>query len=132
MINSRPIIPISDDKSDLIPLTPVHFLIIMRNPFLVPVPATYDEYENSNWQAITQMVQNFCHRWSAEYLTSLQPCKKWLSEQDYLHNDDVVYIINEITPPEKWPLGQVTALHPGKDGNFLRVSKTNSSRFTNV
>ena len=51
------------------------------------------------------------HRWSAEYLSSLQPRKKWLSEQDSLQIDDVVYFTNEITPPRKWPLSQVTVLH---------------------
>ena len=63
-----------------------------------------------------------------EYLTSLQPSKKWLSEQDSLQIDDVVYITNEITPPGKWSLGKVTALHPGKDGNVsvveLRACRT--------
>ena len=55
--------------------------------------------------------------------------QKWLSEQDSLQIDAVVYITNEITPPGKWPLGRVTALHPGKDGN-VRVVKLNTATTT--
>ena len=39
VFNSRPLIPISNDKTNLTLLTPAHFLI-MRNLFLVPVPDT--------------------------------------------------------------------------------------------
>ena len=49
-----------------------------------------------------------------------QQRSKWLTIQRQLEVDDMVLIKDELTPPTKWPLGRVTALHPGKDG-LVRV-----------
>ena len=65
VLNSRPIIPLSDDPTDLQPLTPAHFLI-MRNSFLVPVPdqSRVKVSLGKRWDNVTRMVQSFWARWS--------------------------------------------------------------------
>ena len=55
---------------------------------------------------------------------------KWLTIQRQLEVDDMVLIMEELTPPTKWPLGRVTALHPGKDGLVRVVDvKTATSQY---
>ena len=118
VLNSRPILPISDDISDLTTLTPAHFLI-QRNSFLVPVPDLTKEKVpiGKRWENVTQMVQQFWNRWSKEYLTTLQQRNKWTTPQTSLQRGDLVFITSETTPPGKWPMGLVTATFPGKDGH---------------
>ena len=77
ILNSRSIIPLSNDPTDLQPLTPGHFLI-MRDSFLVPVP---DQTRvkvplGKRWDNVTRMVQSFWAHWSVEYLVTLHPRKK--------------------------------------------------------
>ena len=77
-LNSRPLIPLSDDASELCPLTPAHFLI-QRCSFLVPEPeaSTSKGSLSKRWELVTQLSQHFCRRWSSEYLSTLQLCLKW-------------------------------------------------------
>ena len=60
VLNSRPLIMLSNDPSDLQPLTPAHFLI-MRNSFLVPVrdQTRIKVPLGKRWDNVTRMVQRF-------------------------------------------------------------------------
>lgn len=80
-INSRPISHISDDPSDITPLTPGHFLI-GEAPITVPEETYLQTNTNrlSRWQITQRLLQDFWSRWSKEYLTNLQQRPKWLKE----------------------------------------------------
>ena len=65
---------------------------------------------------ISQLAQHFWQRWSTEYLTALQSRQKWRQQQDPLALGALVLIKSELTPPAKWPLAHVIAIHPGRDG----------------
>lgn len=121
-MNSRPICPLSDDPTDLTPLTPGHFLI--GGP-LVALPQM--DLENtpmnrlSRYQHLTKMIQHFWHRWSAEYLPSLNPRSKWWQDNSTpLKEGTMVLLKDDVHPPLKWPLGRIVHLHPGTD-NVVRV-----------
>ena len=62
-LNSRPLQLLSDDPSDIKPLTPAHFLI-HRESFLVPEEdmSTLKISLGKRWELITQMVQHFWQR----------------------------------------------------------------------
>ena len=77
-LNSRPLIPLSDDASELEPLTPAHFLI-QRSSFVVPEPDLTSSRVSlsKRWELVTQMVQHFWRRWTTEYLATLQLRNKW-------------------------------------------------------
>ena len=104
--------PVSDDASELQPLTPAHFLI-QRCSFLVPEP----DYSitkvtlSKRWKLVSQMAQHIWQRWSAEYLTSLQLRNKWQRTDQSLQAGDLVIIKNEISPPGRCPLGRVIEVH---------------------
>ena len=117
-LNSRPLVALADDSTDLAFLTPGDFLI-QRSSFIVPEP----DLTNSQipfgrrWRLITQLSQHFWARWSKEYISSLQKRNKWLFPQPCPSIGDLVLLKQENTPPGKWPMGKITAIHPG-DGGF--------------
>ena len=120
-LNSRPLVPLVDNATDLACLTPAHFLI-QRDSFLVPEPDLTNECIpfGKSWKLVTQMSQHFWSRWSKEYLSSLQKRNKWLFPKQSPAVGDLVLVKQENTPPGKWPLGRITALHPDDDG-LIRV-----------
>lgn len=130
-LNSRPLLPLSDDVGDVNALTPAHFLI-QRSSYLLP---THDISQEKiplgkRWEAVNQKSQIFWKRWSTEYLTSLQSRNKWNVAKPSLQIGDLVLLKDEITSPGKWPLGRVIDTHPGTD-NLVRVVtvKTATSTF---
>ncbi|GFW75215.1 uncharacterized protein TNCV_449191 [Trichonephila clavipes] len=64
-----------------------------------------------------------------EFISSLQPRKKWQDAQPNLKKDDIV-LIKEEGPPGTWPMARVLQVHPGNDG-LVRVAtvKTQDSVF---
>lgn len=120
-LNSRPLIPLSDDPADLNALTPGHFLI--GEPMsAVPDPNVMDIKQNrlSIWQLMQQIQQDFWLRWSKEYLSELQQRPKWKQPIENVKVGSLVIIKDECLPPTFWPLARVTETHPGEDG-MVRV-----------
>lgn len=116
ILNSRPLVPMSEDPSDLEVLTPGHFLI--GQPLVaLPEPNWKDINMSrlSRYQLIQKMYQNIWSRWHSEYLTSLQIRNKWYDHSDNLKLDDLVLIKDENSPPLQWRRGRVVELYPGKD-----------------
>ncbi|GFU64131.1 DUF5641 domain-containing protein, partial [Trichonephila clavipes] len=72
----------------------------------------------------------FWKKWSSEFISSLQPRKKWQDAQPNLKEDDIVLIKKEEGPPGTWPMARVLQVHPGNDG-LVRVAtvKTQDSVF---
>ncbi|GFV76332.1 integrase catalytic domain-containing protein [Trichonephila clavipes] len=73
--------------------------------------------------------RGFWKKWSSEFISSLQPRKKWQDAQPNLKEDDIV-LIKEEGPPGTWPMARVLQVHPGNDG-LVRVAtvKTQDSVF---
>ncbi|XP_071579117.1 uncharacterized protein [Temnothorax nylanderi] len=116
ILNSRPLEPLSDDPEDVSALTPGHFLI--GGPLTtIPEPSLIDLATSrlSRWQLIQQHVQQFWAQWSAHYLQRQQAISKWHHPNNNIKVGSIVLITDERSPPCKWPLARVTALHPGKD-----------------
>ena len=121
-LNSRPLFVPSSDASDLPAITPAHYLI---GSTLVAPPEPYDVKDNylsplNRWVLITKMGNQFWHSWRHDYLHTLQQRTKWREHSKNLSVGDVALVVNENTPPTRWPLGQITATLPGIDG-LVRV-----------
>ncbi|XP_071581073.1 uncharacterized protein [Temnothorax nylanderi] len=117
ILNSRPLEPLSDDPEDVSALTPGHFLI--GGPLTtIPEPSLIDLATSrlSRRQLIQQHVQQFWAQWSAHYLQRQQAISKWHHPNNNIKVGSIVLLTDERSPPCKWPLARVTALHPGKDG----------------
>lgn len=120
-LNSRPISPLSSDPNELEALTPSHFLTgtAENNIFELDIQ-DLNINRLAKWQKITQMYQHIWSRWTNEYLHTLQQRKKWHKKIMNIELNQLVLIIDENQPPNKWAIGRVLATHPGKDG-FVRV-----------
>ncbi|XP_063911125.1 uncharacterized protein LOC135128161 [Zophobas morio] len=128
ILNSRPLTPLSNDPNDLEPLTPGHFLIGSALTDL-PEPCLLAIKENrlTRWQRVEQLRQTFWRRWTAEYLTQLQPRNRWSQRNaNSISKGSMVVLRDENTPPLMWRLGRVVELHPGKD-NVVRVVSLKTS-----
>ncbi|GFR11380.1 DUF1759 domain-containing protein [Trichonephila clavata] len=62
----------------------------------------------------------FWKKWSSDFLSSLQPRKKWQVSQPNLKEDDIV-LIKEEGPLGTWPMSRLLLVHPDNDG-LIRVA----------
>lgn len=121
LLNSRPLTPLSADPADLSALTPGHFLI---GAPLTAIPE--DDLRNipinklKRWQQLQMFTQHIWHRWSRDYLHTLQERSKWNKKSQNLMVGDLVVVQDVSTPPLNWPLARIVATHPGSD-NVVRV-----------
>lgn len=123
ILNSRPLLPLSDDPTDLNFLTPGHFLV-GHNLTAVPEHNLCDISPNrlSSWQHCTKLQQDFWKKWSVDYLNRLQNRPKWLQPSANLNLNDLVLLKEDNLPPLNWRRGRVIELFPGTDGK-VRVVK---------
>ncbi|GFX26018.1 integrase catalytic domain-containing protein [Trichonephila clavipes] len=93
ILNSRPLVPLSDNINEYKVLTPGHF-IIGRPISAIPEPAILDISDNrlSRWQYTTKCVQTLWKRWKNDYLNHLQQRNKWQFEKN---NVAVGYLVQE-------------------------------------
>lgn len=120
-LNSRPLIPLSDDPTDFEALTPGHFL---TGSALKAVP----DYDYSStpfnrlrqWQQTQKIFHDVWKRWHTEYLATLQPRTKWLKPSTDMDVGRLVVLKDENSPPLRWQMARITELHPGADG-IIRV-----------
>ncbi|XP_011858078.1 PREDICTED: uncharacterized protein LOC105555663 [Vollenhovia emeryi] len=122
MLNSRPLTPLTNDPSDLNVLTPAHFLI--GDPLMQPVQVNYLDTPNnrlSHWQQLQRVRQLMWRRWQQEYLQELQKRGKWTTPGVNIERNTLVLLMEDNTPPLRWPMGRVVETHPGADGQ-IRVA----------
>ncbi|CAG9137710.1 unnamed protein product [Plutella xylostella] len=117
ILNSRPLSPMSSSPTDLLSLSPGHFLI--GRP-LRSLPSPYVEEQNISplrrYARLEQIRQHFWQRWQREYISELQQRSKWRTNHSSLQIGDLVLIQEDNTSPLNWALGRVSRLYPGADG----------------
>jgi hypothetical protein len=118
ILNSRPITPMSTDPNDFGALTPGHFI---TGGILKALPQENLEdrkiHQMTRWQHVQQMTQHFDRRWRTEYLQTLQKSTKWFKDHPNLHVGTLVLLNDSesIIGPQKWILGRISEVFPGKD-----------------
>ncbi|KAF5302055.1 hypothetical protein FQR65_LT19138 [Abscondita terminalis] len=131
VLNSRPLLPLSNDPNDYSFLTPSHFLISDRMD-AIPEENVMDVAVNrlSRWKRLQQLNQHFWSRWRAEYLINLQRRNKWSqSVGSQLKIGQLVLIAEDNVPPRHWPIGRVIQTHPGRD-DVVRAATVKTPRDT--
>lgn len=121
-LNSRPLVPLSDDPTDIDALTPAHFLIgstmrALPESDLRAIPMN----RLTHYQQRQKLFQRYWQRWSKEYLTELQMVNKNL-QRTSIKVGDLAVLREDNQPPLCWPLARVIEVHPGKDGVVRVVS----------
>ncbi|GFT84638.1 integrase catalytic domain-containing protein [Trichonephila clavipes] len=109
-------------------LTQIEGLLNSR-PLLLPEELPSTSNHRDRWELLQNIKRGFWKKWSSEFISSLQPRKKWQDAQPNLKEDDIV-LIKEEGPPGTWPMARVLQVHPGNDG-LVRVAtvKTQDSVF---
>lgn len=128
VLNSRPLVPLSNDPNDLLVLTPAHFLIGTTFTSLPEKDLNELPYNRlSAWNLVVQLRQEFWNRWSKEYLNELTIRQKWFSPSTSAKIGMLVLIKDENLPSFQWPLARITAIHPGNDGIVRTVTLKTST-----
>ncbi|GFW93846.1 integrase catalytic domain-containing protein [Trichonephila clavipes] len=118
LLNSRPLSYVNDSDIECIStLTPSHFLT--GDVLSVPEELPSTSNHRDRWELLQNIKRGFWKKWSSDYISSLQPSKKWQDAQPNLMEDDIV-LIKEEGPPGTWPMARVLQVHPGNDG-LVRV-----------
>ncbi|XP_071575132.1 uncharacterized protein [Temnothorax nylanderi] len=120
-LNSRPLMPMSSDPSDLTALTPGHFLIgAPLNAIQQEDPTEVPTNRLNRYQLLVKLRQHFWTRWSREYLSQLQSRSKWrsaASDRNKVKPGDMV-ILKDTQIPFRWRLGRIIEAHPDKEGHI--------------
>ncbi|XP_048478565.1 uncharacterized protein LOC105389454 [Plutella xylostella] len=117
VLNSRPILPLSEDINDYCYLTPGHFLI---GTSLTMYPEVDNSETRNNrlsfWQQCTQLQQRFWKAWYKYYLNTLQNRSKWCQSMPNVTEGSLVLMREPNSPPLVWPMARVVKVFPGNDG----------------
>lgn len=128
ILNGRPLTKLSDDPTDLEPLTPDHILLMKGKPVLSPGLFNKDDvYVKRRWRQVQYIADLFWKRWVQEYLLLLQEQQKWNQERRNFVTGDVV-VMDSAAPRGSWLLGRVLETFPDKKGLVRTVrlqTKTN-------
>lgn len=131
ILNSRPLVSLSNDPADCMVLTPAHFLV-GRPLMSLPEPCPQDESHLERYERVSTIRHEFWKKWRRDYLQSLQKRAKWTKTQPNIKIGTVVTVRDDNLPPLQWSFGLIVALHPGKDGVVrvvtVRVGKNEFKR----
>jgi hypothetical protein len=125
-LNSRPLTPISSDPSEVDCLTPGHFLI--GRP-LIGLPVNISSESTPlpvRWRLVEQIYRHFWHRWSREYLHTLQQRAKWTRMSPNVKVGELFLIRDQNLPPSHWRMGRVIKTFPDSTG-VVRVAELQCS-----
>ncbi|CAH8505435.1 unnamed protein product [Schistosoma rodhaini] len=120
IINNRPLVPVTDDSSDLDAITPAKLLLLRENVTELTNVLSNDRY-SKRWKQANYLAQVFWRRWSKEYVSPLQRRYKWTQLERNIREGDLVMICSEFSEKNKWPLGLVQRVLPSKDGLVRQV-----------
>jgi len=141
VLNSRPLTYMYSDINEGEPLTPSHFLCCQR---LLNLPEQKPQSDLHNTDYIPgqestktlnrraryhdRLMKSLWALWRKEYLTSLREIFKTKEKTNIstVKQGEVV-IIHDNTPRNKWKLGVINTLLPGKDGTVRAVKLRTSN-----
>lgn len=122
VLNSRPLLPLSESSDDLNFLTPGHFLIgsaLTEHPEqdVSETPVNRLKF----WQQCCKVRQIFWRRWNLEYLHELQSRYKWQRTQKDLKMNTMVLLIEDNLPPLQWVVGRIIEVVKSPSDGHIRT-----------
>lgn len=129
MINSRPLVDVSNHPDEEEAITPNH-LLIGRSSASAPI-GEFDDDDlilRKQWRASQRLADLFWQRWVREYMPTLTRRTKWFVRHGRLKPGDLVFMV-EKEQRGIWQRGRITAVYPGPDGE-VRVADVATSTGT--
>ena len=114
--NGRPLTKLSDDPSDVTPLTPNHLLLLKQGAVLPPGRFNPSDIFRRRWRQVQSIADQFWHKWVQLYLPELQKRVKWRDKNRNIYVGDLVMVMDENTPRHVWPLALVKGVNTSRDG----------------
>ena len=118
MLNSRPLIHVADYPDNEEPLTPNHFLL--HRPYANLPPGVFQDssYQltHKSWKETQKLVNHIWKRLPTEYIPTLHHRSKWNQQLSPITVGELVWVLRDFTPRRIWPIVQVEAVFPGRDG----------------
>ena len=115
ILNSRPLVPVSSDATDLDALTPNHFLLGTAGSTM-PSHQRADVDHRKRYARAQAYSDAIWDRWLRDYVPSLNRRSKWSAQPDRdLKTGDLVWIVEPTSPRGHYPLARVVELNYGTD-----------------
>ena len=123
IVNSRPLAVENLHDETIEPITPNH-LLTMKSKVLFPPPGAFEKadlYCRKRWRAVQFLANEFWQRFRKEYVRVSQPRQKWNVVRRNVAVNDVVLLVDNDTPRNRWTKGRVVEVFPGEDGLVRHV-----------
>jgi len=95
-------------------------MLLTQKASVGPAPPGNDLHK-SQWRQVQSLADSFWKRWRQEYLTTLQPRRKWTENKPNLQEGDVVLLKDCQEKRNEWPVGLVTKAFPSSDSRVRKV-----------
>ena len=120
IINARPLVPLTTDPEDPVPLSP-SLLLTQKPQQVTNIYENFDKKDlfHKEWKRVQVLAEMFWRRWQTQYLQTLQLRRKWLEPKRNFQPGDVVLIRDKQVSRHDWPMGIVTKTFPSSD-NLIR------------
>ena len=114
-LNSRPLVPVSSDATNLDAMTPNHFLLGTTSSTL-PSHQRADVDHRKRYARAQAYSDAIWYRWLRDYVPSLNRRTKWSAHSDRdMKTGDLVWIFEPTSPRGHYPLARVVKLNYGPD-----------------
>lgn len=123
--------PISTDAEMPQFLSPA--MLLTQKASVAPAPPgdyKIDHLHKSQWQQVQSLADAFWKRWKQEYLSTLQPRKKWTENRTNLQEGDVVLLKDCQVKCSEWPIRLITKTIPSSDNRVCKVMVKTSKQGT--
>lgn len=132
VVNSRPLGFVSEQKTDLLPITPAMLVMgyspcqLRNSGDLLGSPQS----PAGRWKDRLQSREKFQERFIKDYMLQLMKSEKWQAAKENVKVGDVVLIAYDNKPRGFWPLALIVNVYPASDGKVRNVLvKTSSGLF---
>ena len=107
-----------------LPLLPSTFLT-GKTKFILPPPGKFQREDTCckcHWRHVQHITNEFCNRWSEEYLQILRLTQKWTHRRRNFTEDDIVLLKDNNSCRNKWPKTEVLTTHCDNEGQVRLVT----------
>lgn len=119
-MNSRPLLDLSNDPTDIHVLTPGHFIIgrpLTERATRMFLPT--DKIQNA-LNRVQRARQYFWNQWYQHYLDQLQTRPKNFRTHEHYEAGQAILLKEKNVKPRHWKIGCIIKVYPNKKDNIIR------------
>ena len=128
LVNSRPLTTVSTDPRDPVALTPADFLMGAKDVVVAGVNSPVQCNLRERWKFLQNLTIRLWTEFIQGYIQRLHPREKWPEKENPLREGQIVVLLKPDCPKGHWPLGVITKVFPGPDGQVRDMMVRNSQQ----